>query len=203
MRSGCFARPSEFGRGEPDRSARLRSCAHGRRPLLDFGCSRSYSFVDYPLRTGAIMTVAAFACGLLIPPQSGSGDPQTASIRMPPEFRLFKSNEQIIRRFNYRRKGRRISRACPENQALRECGHVSFGRPIKNGQKVGERRTVPLSRNLLPRATRKDKIQAQKASRKRLLMLVAMTGERSPRAARNRCGDRRASSSCQPQTCRP
>lgn len=37
----------------------------------------AHSFVDYPLRTGAIMTLAAFACGLLIPPPSGSGDPQT------------------------------------------------------------------------------------------------------------------------------
>jgi len=85
------------------------------------------------------------------------------SIKMPPEFRLFKSNEQIIRRFNYRRNGCRISQVSPENLELRECGHVSFGRPIKNGRKAGERTTVPLSGHLLLRATRKDKIQVQKA----------------------------------------
>jgi O-antigen ligase len=37
----------------------------------------AHSFVDYPLRTGAIMTLAAFACGLLIPSPSGSSDHQT------------------------------------------------------------------------------------------------------------------------------
>ena len=57
----------------------------------------AHSFVDYPLRTGAVMAIMAFACGLLVAPpfaesrisdqersRRGSRMPQKAPLRPPP-----------------------------------------------------------------------------------------------------------------------
>jgi hypothetical protein len=43
----------------------------------------AHSFVDYPLRTGAMMAILAFACALLIEPPAGTESETAADTRDP------------------------------------------------------------------------------------------------------------------------
>jgi O-antigen ligase len=50
-----------------------------RAAIIALGLLIAHSFVDYPLRTGAIMAIFAFACALLIEPLSGAEGSTNAS----------------------------------------------------------------------------------------------------------------------------
>ena len=69
----------------------------GRAATLVVALIAAHSFVDYPLRTGAVMAIVAFACGLLVAPALGESQisdeershrssrmPQKAPSRPPP-----------------------------------------------------------------------------------------------------------------------
>src|SRR5262249_19725789 len=76
-----------------------------------------HSFVDYPLRTGAVMAIMAFACGLLVPPLAAPDGATTA----PQESSGKRSAEKRSRRM--------LSRA----DAAPLAGTTAVGSPRKSG----------------------------------------------------------------------
>jgi O-antigen ligase len=65
-------RSVEIWRGAPARGASELDLTLARAATLVVALLVAHSFVDYPLRTGAIMAVMAFACALLIEPPLGA-----------------------------------------------------------------------------------------------------------------------------------
>jgi hypothetical protein len=73
-------------------SLRIWRTSQNESAPLDLALSRAgtlivvllllHSFVDYPLRTIAMMSVFAFACGLMVPPQKHLG-PEARQSRRP------------------------------------------------------------------------------------------------------------------------
>jgi O-antigen ligase len=70
--------PIPRGAGELDQTL-------ARAATIVIGLLLAHSLVDYPLRTGAMMAVMAFACALLIPPSTAE-EPSTAHAREDAHF---------------------------------------------------------------------------------------------------------------------
>ena len=68
------ARSVEIWRSAPPFGAREIDWSLARAATIVIALVIAHSFVDYPLRTGAMMAIMAFACALLIEPPVGSED---------------------------------------------------------------------------------------------------------------------------------
>jgi len=77
-------RSVEIWRGAPADGASELDLVLTRAATIIVALLVAHSFVDYPLRTGAVMAIMAFACALLIePPFSAQTDAQTRSALEP------------------------------------------------------------------------------------------------------------------------